>query len=133
MSYGGRKKHTQALLMSMQEKIKNEAAGGETVRTDRFALATSSCSVRCRAARHCPGNRWLGTLPSPCLPPPSPLWMSRQAATALAEATSESKKKKSATKQWLPAYLSEDRHEASELVAMVQSRRKDDGTFFTGS
>eukprot|EP01043_Picozoa_sp_COSAG02_P027432 COSAG02_NODE_1619_length_11636_cov_26.969836_6_plen_165_part_00 len=47
MSYGGRKKHTQALLMSMQEKIKNEAAGGETVRTDRFALATASCSVHC--------------------------------------------------------------------------------------
>jgi hypothetical protein len=49
------------------------------------------------------------------------------------DATSDSKKSKGETKEWLPAYLSDDRHEAGELVAMVQSRRKEDGTFFTGS
>jgi hypothetical protein len=61
----------------------------------------------------------------------TPVLMSRQVVTT--DATSESKQVKSVTKQWLPSYLSEDRREATELVAMVRSRRKDDGTFFTGS
>jgi hypothetical protein len=57
----------------------------------------------------------------------------RQESAAQMDATSDSKKSKGETKEWLPAYLSDDRHEAGELVAMVQSRRKEDGTFFTGS
>jgi hypothetical protein len=58
MSYGGRKKHTQALLLSMQEKIKNEAAAGETVRIGlHSALPAAPVAARAVPSRRQP-LRW---------------------------------------------------------------------------
>ena len=47
MSYGGRKKHTQALLKSINEKNKNETAAVETVRTGQHFGHAADCLARC--------------------------------------------------------------------------------------
>ena len=125
MSATGRRKHTQLLLRSMHEGFQ-QGEEAPNVRSPPRSALPPSCSgpgVGARSAWHLTAGALLfaKTLPdAPTAPAPS-------------AAGASTKKEEPATKEWLPAYLSSDRHEAGELVAMVQSRRKEDGTFFTGS
>ena len=124
MSCSGRKKHTQILLKAMNDKRLAETAAETMVRRrrrrppprrrpSRAGLAAAARRSLCHARALMPT----------CAP---------QAATEQTATAGASKDSQGVIKEWLPAYLSDDRHEATELLTMVQRRRKDDGTFFTG-
>lgn len=123
MSATGRRKHTQLLLRSMHEGFQQGEEAPKVRSLPRSppsrALSPPSRPGSARGLAHDRRARRFS--------------QDAPAAAAPSAAGASTKKEEPAAKEWLPAYLSSDRHEAGELVAMVQSRRKEDGTFFTGS